>query len=87
MFWRISSGTSGGHHALRHVRTTPPTDLETPKQRQEKENQADAFAAKFVKSYDYNIDTLIAFLREHPVDLDNRLRILQETLPDTEASS
>ena len=81
-----------GHHVLQHISKTPAClgsdpalgsmTVERMHSRQTKENEADAYAARFIKSHDYDPDAVMAFFREHPVDLENRMRILTETVPN-----
>ncbi len=75
-------GHEWGHHVLSHINkkhTLLQNSLkETSQQRQQKENEADAYAARFVKKFNYNLDTIIAFFREHPIDLENRIKILTD---------
>ena len=56
----------------------PPTNYKTEdiNEIQEKENEADLYAANFIKEYSYDVDNIKSFMREHPGDLDNRLEIL-----------
>ena len=76
-------GHEWGHHVHRHIEPRthgmPPEGL---KRRQEKENEADMYAAKFIKTYAYDTDAIISFLREHPIDLENRMQILLNTTAD-----
>ena len=67
-----------GHHVCNHILLEPPPMHLRPKpsEIQEKENEADLFAAKFIKKYNYNVEEIAHFMREHPHDLDNRLSIL-----------
>ena len=67
-----------GHHVLRHLELEPPTNYKTEdiNEIQEKENEADLYAANFIKEYSYDVDNIKSFMREHPEDLDNRLEIL-----------
>ncbi len=67
-----------GHHVMGHIDIFSPEKqlLETRVTRQNKENEADLFAAQFIKKYSYDTDNIIAFFREHPHDLDNRIQIL-----------
>ena len=77
-----------GHHVLRHIKKAPSIhDIEPIHIVKEKEDEADAYAARFVKSNNYDIDSIIAFMREHPIDLENRIQILRETPCDVEARS
>tara|TARA_X000000950_G_C13467748_1_gene478538 strand:- start:118 stop:594 length:477 start_codon:yes stop_codon:yes gene_type:complete len=76
-------GHEWGHHVLRHIEPrTPNMAPEGSNRRQEKENEADAYAARFIKTYNYDIDAIISFLREHPFDLENRMQILLNTPAD-----
>lgn len=73
-------GHEWGHHVLRHIEPwTPDMAPEGSNRRQEKENEADTYAARFIKTYNYDIDAIISFLREHPIDLENRIQILLDT--------
>ena len=67
-----------GHHVCNHILLEPPPihKRSNPSDAQKKENEADLFAAKFIKKYNYDIDEIANFMREHPHDLDNRLAIL-----------
>lgn len=77
-------GHEWGHHVLRHIEPwTSNMAPESSNRRQEKENEADTYAAKFIKTYNYDIDAIIGFLREHPIDLDNRMQILLNTEQNT----
>ena len=71
-----------GHHILKHIKLIPPLPHNMPSQqeRQIKENEADTYAAKFIKEYSYNREPIIKFLHSHPVDLKNRLAILNSVL-------
>ena len=83
-----------GHHVLQHISKTPAclgsdpalgsTAVERMGSRQAKENEADTYAARFIKSHKYDSDAIMAFMREHPFDLENRLQILMETMPTDE---
>jgi hypothetical protein len=73
-------GHEWGHHALRHIERV--SDIEGQDRRQTKENEADAYAAKFIKTYDYDVEVVSKFLKEHSLDIENRIQILTETLPD-----
>lgn len=69
-----------GHHANRHLRRIEPgAPPETAAQRQRKEDEADDFAAAFLRSRsdEYDLKAVEAFLRQHPFDLDNRLERLR----------
>ena len=69
-----------GHHVLRHLK--PINELikknfiNHPDERQQKENEADTYAAKFIKDKSFKKDSIIKFLNQHPFDLENRLSIL-----------
>tara|TARA_Y100000768_G_scaffold346843_1_gene294687 strand:- start:2566 stop:2997 length:432 start_codon:yes stop_codon:yes gene_type:complete len=67
-----------GHHVLEHIEHYPPSSENMPDNttRQLKENEADAYAAEFIKKYNYDKDSIIQFFREHPHDLENRISIL-----------
>ena len=67
-----------GHHVSNHIELIPPSPSEMPtkEERQEKENEADLYAAKFIKEYMYDRGPIIDFLKKHPADLENRLKIL-----------
>ena len=67
-----------GHHVCNHILLEPPPMHLRPKpsEIQEKENEADLFAAKFIKKYNYDVEEIANFMRDHPHDLDNRLAIL-----------
>lgn len=67
-----------GHHVLRHMTIEPPNfNTEEFDAIQEKENEADLYAANFIKEYSYDVDNIKEFMKEHPGDLENRLNILQ----------
>ena len=79
-----------GHHVLRHIERFPSQEsCESLQTRQQKENEADIYAAKFVKQFHYDIEPIIAFFEEHPIDIENRMKILRETLaaPSVEDNS
>jgi len=81
-------GHEWGHHVLRHIEPRGPAAvIEDNNRRQEKENEADAYAAKFIKTYNYDIDAVMSFFREHPIDLDNRMQILLNTPADRNTRS
>ena len=67
-----------GHHVLRHM-TIEPNSFKTEEfdAIQEKENEADLYAANFIKEYSYDVNNIKDFMREQPGDLENRLNILQ----------
>lgn len=67
-----------GHHISKHIELIPPPphNMPTPQERQRKEDEADTYAAKFIKKYSYDKQTIIDFLHKHPFDLKNRLEIL-----------
>ncbi len=67
-----------GHHVSKHIKHDPPPMNLRPSQAevQKKEHEADQYAAQFVKKYNYDIETIATFMRDHPFDLDNRLAIL-----------
>tara|TARA_B100001758_G_C18400292_1_gene608573 strand:+ start:553 stop:960 length:408 start_codon:yes stop_codon:yes gene_type:complete len=65
-----------GHHILQHIQKTPPINMPEPEEIQIKENEADTYAAHFIKEYSYDKDDIINFMKDHPFDLDNRLNIL-----------
>ena len=46
------------------------------KDKQQKENEADGYAAKYVKLNNIDKEPIINFLKKHPFDLQNRLNIL-----------
>ena len=70
-------GHEWGHHVLRHIEPRDPNiHPEGINRRQEKENEADTYAARFIKTYNYDTDAIISFMREHPIDLENRMQIL-----------
>ena len=67
-----------GHHVLRHIERFPSRESsESIQIRQQKENEADCYAAKFVKQFRYDLDSIIAFFEEHPIDIENRITILR----------
>ena len=43
---------------------------------QQKENEADLFAAKFITHFKYNKSPIIDFFKKHPIDIQNRINIL-----------
>jgi len=67
-----------GHHVLNHILLEPPPLHERPgpSEIQQKENEADLYATKFIRKYNYDAEVICSFMREHPYDLDNRLAIL-----------
>ena len=67
-----------GHQVLKHIELVPPHISQMPnqQQRQEKENEADKFAASFIKEYGYSKNDIEHFMRQNPHDLENRLNIL-----------
>tara|TARA_Y100000389_G_C17448724_1_gene513291 strand:- start:1775 stop:2188 length:414 start_codon:yes stop_codon:yes gene_type:complete len=67
-----------GHHVLRHMSLVPPhsSEMPSPEERQEKENEADTYAALFIKEYCYNIKPIEAFILNCNFDCDNRINIL-----------
>lgn len=67
-----------GHHVLNHILVEPPPihQRPSPSEVQQKENEADLYAAKFIKKHNYDVESICDFMREHPHDLDNRLTIL-----------
>ena len=73
-----------GHHVLQHIEHCPPPPEKMPNSetRQLKENEADAYAADFVAKYKYDKDAIINFFREHPHDLENRIKILNATFSE-----
>jgi len=76
-------GHEWGHHVLRHIEPRgPDIPPENSERRQEKENEADAYAARFIKTYRYDTDAIISFMREHPIDLENRMQILLSADPN-----
>ena len=68
-----------GHHVLGHMQDLNNSMQNLNNSMQNKENEADAYAARFVKLHSYNVDDIINFMREHPVDLENRIQILTDT--------
>ena len=76
-------GHEWGHHYHRHLNPSgpdkAPRQASTPEERRLKELEADSYAAGFVKRRGYDIRAIEAFMREHPVDLEERLRVLQDT--------
>ena len=71
-----------GHHSLMHIRRREPgAPPETPPERQRKEDEADSFAAEFMRSRgdEYDLHAVEAFLRRNPFDLENRLQILHSS--------
>lgn len=73
-----------GHHVLQHIEHYPPPPDKMPdaETRQLKENEADSYAAEFIRKYHYDKDAIIHFFREHPHDLDNRIQILNTAFSD-----
>lgn len=67
-----------GHHFNRHIELEPPNIENMPNfhERQQKEDEADTYAAKFIKELDFNKDPIINFFKSNPMDLENRIRIL-----------
>jgi hypothetical protein len=76
-------GHEWGHHYLRHLNPASSDEgdgrARTPEERRRKELEADAYAAGFVKARGYDVRAVEAFIREHPVDLEERLRTLRDT--------
>ena len=73
-----------GHHVCKHLlnRSKPMSEsmyFESPETKWKKENEADAYAARFVSEHNYNIEAIADFFRSNPIDLDNRMRILKGT--------
>ena len=54
-----------GHHKNNHIPLVPPneTEKETKAQIDEKEDEADLFAAEFIKEYQYDKGPIITFMR------------------------
>ena len=69
-----------GHHVLRHLKPTnvlkKEKNINNLDDRQQKENEADTYASKFIKDKSFRKDSIIKFMKEHPFDLENRLNIL-----------
>lgn len=65
-----------GHHILEHIKKDPPKIMPDRNEVQSKENEADTYAAHFIKEYSYDTEDISNFMREHPADLENRLHIL-----------
>ena len=65
-----------GHHILEHIKRDPPKIMPDRNEVQSKENEADTYAAHFIKEYSYDTEDISNFMREHPADLENRLHIL-----------
>jgi len=67
-----------GHHVLRHInvpgQTTP--QMPSPEERQEKEIEADIYAALFIKEFFYNKKHIESFILECKFDATNRINIL-----------
>ena len=70
-----------GHHVNRHIELDPPTIENMPNfaERQSKENEADEYAARFIKENKFDTDPIINFFKRHPMDLENRINILNNT--------
>lgn len=67
-----------GHHVLRHISLVPPHSSQMPssEERQEKENEADTYAALFIKEFFYNKKPIEKFILDCNFDCDNRINIL-----------
>lgn len=68
-----------GHHKNNHIPLIPPnpTEKETKAQIDEKEDEADLFAAEFIKEYGYNKDPIIRFMQSsRDPTLEKRITIL-----------
>ena len=71
-----------GHHVSKHLCSEfkpPPSQSQYIgyiANQQQKENEADLYAAKFIKEYNYNKAPIIEFFRKNPVDIHNRINIL-----------
>jgi len=68
-----------GHHASKHllpIQEDAREFVEHAHHIQQKENEADLFAAKFITDFKYNISPIIEFFKSHPVDIKNRIHIL-----------
>tara|TARA_B100001142_G_scaffold114743_1_gene116974 strand:- start:1241 stop:1675 length:435 start_codon:yes stop_codon:yes gene_type:complete len=68
-----------GHHVSKHlsVENMPPKQhISYITDHQQKENEADLYAAKFITHYKYNKASIIDFFRQHPMDITNRINIL-----------
>ena len=63
-----------GHHALKHVFTDPSTLNILEKE--QKENEADEYASKFIKEYMYDIVPIIDYFKRHSPNFDARKKIL-----------
>ena len=66
-----------GHHVLNHIELVRENNKPSHTERQNKENEADAYAAGFIKEFCYSKEPIKKFLKEHPHDLENRLNILE----------
>lgn len=68
-----------GHHTLGHILhpNVSRNERELEHTRKRKENEADAYAAKFIKDHNYDINSIVFFIKQHPFDIENRLNILQ----------
>ena len=69
-------GHEWGHHVCKHIGLVPPLIKETEEQKQRKEDEADLYAAKFIKEYMYDKKPILEFLKSNPIDYDNRSLIL-----------
>ena len=66
-----------GHHVSGHISIVPnEKEMRDDNLRQQKEVEADKYAAEFIKEYFYNLGDIEKFIRQHPIDLENRLSIL-----------
>ena len=78
-----------GHHVSKHLLTHPqhqhqhqhqpqhqPQHIGFVNDLQQKENEADLFAAKFITHFKYNKSPIIDFFKKHPIDIQNRINIL-----------
>lgn len=67
-----------GHHVLRHIDLVPPliSQMPTKNELQEKENEADTYAALFIKEFFYDKKPIEQFILDCNFDCNNRINIL-----------
>ena len=65
-----------GHHYLRHVFTNPNTLSNLEKEK--KEDEADEYAAKFIKEYAYDKTPINDYFKRHSPNYLTRIKILSQ---------
>ena len=63
-------------HQHQHQHQPQPQHIGFVNDLQQKENEADLFAAKFITHFKYNKSPIIDFFKKHPIDIQNRINIL-----------